>query len=194
MRHKASLLYFSLAITACFTHLLVQPLPIKAEEEDHTIVPGTGVGIVKLGMQRDQIRKAIGKPDGVYSLPAGIAVDYSQWQDPNITYTIRIFYDPSGKAIQIAVRAPVPATADGISLKSSLTEVTNKYPHLRPSLYKAKDAAIEYYDDLMGGITFEFTRAQSEPESAKRLYAILIHQRGRHLIPDDDERHLVSKE
>jgi hypothetical protein len=158
------------------------------EEEDFTIVPGQRMGVISLGMKPEQVKEKAGNHDDAYSLPGGIKAELSRWKETDkITYTIRVFYDPQGRVIQVAESAPKPATADGISLNSSLADVTKKYKSLKVFKYKAKDARIDYQDDVARGITFEFTRAASEPESSMHLYAILVHAPGKNVIPDADE-------
>lgn len=158
------------------------------ERDDHTIMPGIGIGIIKLGMNRKQITDSLGNRDGKYSLPNGIKVEYSQWKDPDKTSTIRVFFKPDGTVAQLSCEADVPATADGISTRSSLADVTKRYKNLQRFKYRAKDGRIDYYDDVKKGIAFEFTWAETAGESAKRLYAVIVHTPGKSVIADSDER------
>jgi hypothetical protein len=161
-----------------------------AEEDasEYTILPGLGIGPVKLGMNRIQITETMGKRDGKYSLPSGIKVEYAEWKDPNKTSTIRVFFSPSGKAVQFAFEADKPCTADGITTNSSLEEVTKKYPAVKRVKYRAKASYIDYYDDIKKGIAFEFAGAAVGGECKKQLYAILVHLPGKRVIPEFDEK------
>jgi hypothetical protein len=180
--------YLAVAIFMLQLGVGVYALSAGAEEEDFTIVPGKKMGVISLGMKTDQVKEKAGNHDDAYTLPNGIKAELSRWKETDkITYTIRVFYDSQGRVIQIAESAPKPVTADGISLNSSLADVTKKYKSLKVFKYKAKDARIDYHDDVAGGITFEFTRAAAEPESSMHLHAILVHNPGKNVIPDSDE-------
>jgi hypothetical protein len=194
MNKSTALTAMALIATSLLVNFASITLPVSAEnEEDHTIRPGIGLGIVKLGMDSAAVTKTAGKHDGTYSLPSGIRVDYSQWKEtpPKKSANMRFFYDKSDHLIQINSTAPVPVTADGISCASSFADIAAKYKNLRCFEYRAKDVRIDYYDDVNRGIAFEFTRAQGE--SARRLYAIIIHLKGKRVLADADELTLAIK-
>jgi hypothetical protein len=172
----------------------------KGDQEDFTIRPGIGFGSVKLGMDKKQIQETLGNHDGTYTVPGDIHVEYSEWKEPRRVATVRVFYDKSGKAIQLAAQVSGPGadtnkdkltTADGIHLGSGAKEVFNKYTHLQLFKYRAMDSRIDYYDDTKDGIAFEFLRADTESEAKNRLYGILVHVPGRPVIADADELPVV---
>ena len=183
-----------LALALAAISLAILPA-LAADQDDSTIRPGIGLGIVKLGMDREQIVKTAGNIDGSYTLPTGTKVDFALWKEdpPKKSPTIRYFYDADGKVIQISESAPVPATAEGISCKSTLAEVRAKYKHLRQSIYinKTTRTHIHYYDDPKRGIAFKSTR--EEGTSAYELNSILVHKRGKRFIADADEINLAIK-
>src|SRR5262249_1200356 len=109
--------------------------------------------------------------------------DYSIWRD-KISSTIRVFYDKNTRLIQINSEAPLPATADGISLKSTLPEIKSKYKNLTLVKYATRKGLEDYYDDVQKGIAFEFTGL---PDAGKKLYAIIVHLPGNKVLPDADE-------
>jgi hypothetical protein len=194
MNNSVALRAMTLIVTSLIISLGTTTLPVCAvEAEDHTIRPGIGLGIVKLGMDRAQIKKTAGNIDGSYTLPSGIKVDYAEWKEPEPKKSpnIRYFYGATGKVIQINSAAPVPFTADGISCQSTLADVTAKYKKLKCFEYRAKDARIDYYDDMKRGIAFEFTRADGA--STQKLYAIIMHLPGKRVIADADEKPLAIK-
>jgi hypothetical protein len=182
----------SLAMAAAILCFAARPV-MADDQEDSTIRPGIGLGIVKLGMDKDQLKKTAGNIDGSYSLPSGVRVDYSEWKEtpPKQSSNMRFFYNAQGKIIQINSTAPVPATADGINCKSTLAQIEAKYKNLKCSEYRGKGARIDYYDDIEGGIAFEFTRADAEAD--KLLYAIIMHLPGKTVIADTGEKLLHVK-
>jgi hypothetical protein len=186
-RAKAS---FGLMAMICSAILNVSSLAAYAEDdkEDATVRPGNGFGIVKLGMDRKQLTSTLGKRDGSYSMPNGIQVEYSQWKDPNITSTIRVFFDNKGKVIQLSGENSTLVTENGLSGSSSLTDVLKKYPQLERFKYRAKATRIDYYDNIKAGIAFEFAWADVDGESKKRMCAILVHKPGMRVIADSGER------
>ncbi len=176
---------FSLALS---TSCLGVQATVEEDASEYTILPGLGIGPVKLGMNRIQITETMGKRDGKYSLPSGIKVEYAEWKDPSKTSTIRVFFNRAGKAVQFAFEADKPRTADGITTNSSLEEVTTKYPEVKRAKYRAKASYIDYYDDIKKGIAFEFAGADIGGECKKHLYAILVHLPGKRVIPEADEK------
>ncbi len=163
------------------------------DQEDSTIRPGIGLGIVKLGMDKEQLKKTAGNIDGSYRLPSGVRVDFSEWKEtpPKQSANMRFFFNTEGKIIQINSTAPVPVTADGINCKSTLAQVSARYKKLKCSEYRGKGRRIDYYDDVERGIAFEFTRAEDETDKA--LYAIIMHLPGKPVIADADEHPLSIK-
>jgi hypothetical protein len=156
-------------------------------KEENTIVPGNHIGAIKLGMKENKVTAILGKDDGAYSQASGIKVVLYQWNDLDMTSTIKAFFDPGDRVVQLASTAPLSFTADGISLTSSLADVKTKYKAVECRKYKTKNQRIDYYDDVKQGIAFKFTRDAAESSSAKRLSAILVHWPDHAVIPDTGE-------
>jgi hypothetical protein len=171
-------------IAVAITTAATQP-SVAAEES--TIVPGVRIGAIKLGMKQSKVTAILGKNDGAYSQASGIKVTLHQWKDLDKTSTIKAFFDPGDRVVQLASTAPLSFTADGVSLTSSLADVKKKYKAVECCKYKANDQRIDYYDDVKQGIAFKFTWAADEGSASKRLSAILIHWPGNAVIPDRDE-------
>src|SRR5277367_5825068 len=118
---SARVVSFGLLLQLIFT---AQALPAFAEEEDFTIVPGERIGVVKLGMNPEEVKVKMGNHDGAYVLPNGINVEYAIWKETDkITYTIKVFYDKQWRLIQVSEAAPKAITADDISIASSFSDV-----------------------------------------------------------------------
>ncbi len=175
--------------------------PCHAFKTEFAIHPGVGIGNLRLGATKGQMVVVFGKPDGEYSLPGGIHAQYSLWKEAGCVSTMRVFFDAGGRAVQIKCEESGDvgnsetqlSTADRISLRSSLADVAAKYSPLKRSRYRAKDGRIDYYDNTARGIAFEFTRAETDGESKKRLYAIAVHRPGSSIIVESDERPTRAK-
>jgi hypothetical protein len=162
---------------------------ITTPEADKTIVPGVGIGYVRLGMNRDQITRTLGKRDGSYVLPGKIKVEYSEWKDPERTVKIRVFFNEKGHVIQlVSEAAPVPSTVDGISIASTLADVNKKYKQLQRFKYQSGANNIDYYDDISRGIAFKFAGTDLNARTDKTLDAIIVHPKGTRFIADAKER------
>jgi len=155
--------------------------------DDSAVIPGTRIGVVKLGMNKAQVTKALGAIDGSYQVTNEIKVEFAEWKEPATTYTFRVFFDKSEKPMQFGCEAPIPSTPDGISLKSSLTEVEDKYKGLKRSKYKKADQSIDYFDDVKKGIAFKFVRAATDKETDKHLAALVVHKANRPVVADAGE-------
>lgn len=157
-----------------------------ANEDDHTIRPGTGVGDLRLGMTRPAVRKLLEHIDGSYKLPNGQNVDYAVWHDKGDQF-IRMVYDNKNKLVQINSEMPIPATANGVSLKSTLADVKAKFPGAKalPSL-PVKGDQLRYLDDSKKGIAFTLTNASD------KLSQIIVHRPGVAVLRDV-ERQPTSK-
>jgi len=110
---------------------------LAADSEDNTIRAGVGLGTISLGMSPSQVRKISGNMDGKYTLPSGVKVEFAEWREkpPKQNPNLRFFYDKSGKLTQINCTAPVPATADGISCKSTMADIAAVYKNLKRVQY-----------------------------------------------------------
>jgi hypothetical protein len=163
---------------------------MAADDEDHTIRPGIGLGILRLGMTKDQVKKPAGNVDGAYRLSPDVSVEFAQWKEapPKQSPNLRYFYSPQNKLIQINSAAPVPATADGISCASTRSQVFAQYKDLKCLQYRGKSGLIDYCDDIAHGIAFEFTRANDKKD--EQLYAIIVHRPGQRVLADRAENSL----
>lgn len=148
-----------------------------AADEDHTIRPGIGLGTMTLGMTKAQVRKISGNMDGKYTLSDGINVEYAEWRErpPKQNPNLRYFYDKTGKLIQINCTAPVPATAGGISCKSSMAAIAAAYKNLKKIPCQSLNGFVDYYDEQKQGIAFKFV---SRNPPANILYAVIVHRPG----------------
>lgn len=166
----------------------------SAVEEDSLIVPGERVGVVKLGMKAPEVKRDMGNIDGTYKLSSGVRLDFAQWKEPDRTYKIRLFYK-GGKVVQVSESAPAPATADGISCRSTLGEVQAKYIGLVCLPFDGPEGRINYWADRSRGIAFAFAVEKAEScnkalavQDNQRLSAIVVFPANGSLIPDKDER------
>ncbi len=150
------------------------------------IEPGRRVGQIKIGAAREAVHRTLGKPDGAYRVANGIAGEYWSSETGN---QLRIFYQ-GGKVVQISVQSAQFSTSEGITTGSSLDEVRQRHPTLKKFSHDVSGSGgglIDYYDDVQQGIAFEFTTPNS-PQTEFKHYAIIVHQPGRRVIADADEK------
>lgn len=172
-----------LLIASCLMVLLTA----GAAAQDNDIVPGQRIGKIEIGMSRQAVHKTFGQPGGAYRLRArGYRGEY--WFSSDNSNTLRVFYDPSGRVSQVSVTSPRFTTPEGLTTRSSLSEIKQHYRNLKVLRFAAR-ANIDYYDAVGEGIAFELTqRYDSHSSQAMRLYAILIHKPGNSVLPEPDER------
>ena len=155
-------------------------------EDDTKIVPGLRIGPVVLGMTEKEVTQGLGNHDGIYDLSGGIKVEYSEWKEPGKTSTIRVFYNKAGRVVQITAEAPGVATENGISIKSTLDEVSQSFKNLRLLSYAKQDGFIDLYDAKAQGICFAFERSKSEKKANSSMHGIVVHRPGSSVILDRD--------
>lgn len=159
---------------------------IASPSHDDVIVPGHKIGKVALHRSRQAIHTLLGKPRGTYPLPHDLLGDY--WQGHS-GHTVRVFYH-AHKVIQVSVTSPSFATAEGLTVTSSLEEVQRQYTKLKKFSYAVPGSGggvIEYYDDVEQGIAFAFTSRALAPVHVT-LYAIMVHRSGHKVIAEPDEK------
>jgi len=165
-----------------------------ANKVDFTIISGERIGVVKLGMTPEEVRRVMGNHDGAYSLPDCVNVEYADWKissQPSemVFCRIRIFYNKQKRVIQVSESTPRAAPRRGASYESILLDPPTKYQDLQQYRYAYKDRHVVYYDDVKGGIAYEFVLASKKDEPYdKQLSATLIHVPGVRVIPDSVER------
>jgi len=162
------------------------------------IEPGLRVGQIRIGESREQVHRALGKPQAQDAAMGGELTEV--WHSgPGLgskTYgrktELEILFQGPGAGgnqhkptvvVQIRVTSPYFRTASGISVTSSLAEIKKVYPHSESeedrdweqSLPPGSDkSSKEGLVDQVAGIAFEF-RAGARANADKPNYCIAIH-------------------
>jgi hypothetical protein len=154
-----------------------------------TLNPGQGVGNIRLGQTREQIKHLLGTPDG------GDAATGRYW---DTWYTnsgptreeLTVRSDPAAdgthRVTEILVTSPELTTRSGISTSSGIQEIWNAYPDIQFTrfLNKQRNPAMEIYDDVTQGISFEILGApRKNMEPVRKCCAIVIHGPGTEVFP-----------
>jgi hypothetical protein len=164
---------------------LVTLAALAASAQDFAIKPGRSIGKIELGMSRQSVHDALGKPGGSYRMSGRLMGEY--WS-ANTGNDVRIIYR-AGKVIQIKVTSQSFFTPEGLTTASPLATVRRSYKRLRKTRHFVRNSGgglIEYYDAIREGISFEFVSLTFEAQDFKP-YAIIVHQSGRRVIPESVE-------
>ncbi len=164
---------------------LIALATLAVAAQDFAIKPGRSIGKIELGASRRAVHDALGKPGGSYRMSGGLSGEY--WS-ANTGNDVRIIYR-AGKVVQIKITSQSFSTPEGLTTASSLADVRRSYRRLRKTLHFVRGSGggfIEYYDAVREGISFEFVALSSDTDNFKP-YAIIIHQPGRRVIPENDE-------
>ena len=145
-----------------------------SSRDEFKIIPGAALGLARLGMTQSEAHMAMGNVDKTSKLAGGRIIETAEWKEPKGTTFISYLYDRSGKIIQIETNAPVPATAGGISIKSSISQVKAAYPAAR----EVRQNGRSYLLDTMHGIAFGL---QTDKTAKHELFALVILQPGQKL-------------
>ncbi|OLE52182.1 MAG: hypothetical protein AUG51_19710 [Acidobacteria bacterium 13_1_20CM_3_53_8] len=172
------------------------------------IVPGRSIGPVQLGDTREYAQQVFGAVFGnkyydeytyQYSQPCwpqqcceGVTqmhwLDYMKTQsDVQVQNGIYV-YVSKGRVIQIVAATNRYATANGITSSSSPDQIRRQYPNLQSFVRLGYHTEAEggrdivFWDDLNGGIAFEFWYSRTSRQ--RYLEAIIVHEPGAQLLPE----------
>jgi hypothetical protein len=126
---------------------------------DSLIVPGVGMGNIKLDAEAAPIMKKLGKPDaGDAAMGKAVATWFEQHDKRRHVLSIFTAKDmgnsPVAKVKQIRVTAPAFKTVQGISASSPLIEIQKAFNVKKEKSYQIKQQQIAVYADP-SGIAFE---------------------------------------
>ena len=179
----------------------VATLAVLGQVSDKSLIlPGQGVGQLKLGQSKEQFRNVLNwKPnvDEDYNYPASagcFAREELHWLDagnPPFSSAVHagVFaYLRNGQIFQIAVATPLFRTANGISENSSPEKVKQFYPNLE-TYWRVNqhdpatgDRDFIYWVDENKGVAFEFFYARNV---RKRLvYRIYVFKPSTNFFPE----------
>lgn len=169
----------------------VKPVPDQTAPYNNTslsvshnfiIVPGHSVANVSLGSNIEAVQKMLGDPTTSTVYADGII--QNSYTNPEVGVTFR-----NRRTIEISVTDPKCATAEGISINSSFSQIGEKFKSLQCNRFSAGDgsgagAVIYNYTDLARGITFSLG-VQDDLLPSYKPDVITIEKPGQQLITND---------
>lgn len=179
-------------LLAIFLAVLISP-DVSGRAISRLIVPGTRIGVVKLGEDSKQLAW-LGQAKGG---DAAMGHFWGFWRSGSLTHTLGIYTvrnEEGDKELvrQIFIDSPNFSTANGIRVGSTLRKILSRYPNARRITSPADSephGVLQVYDDAPDGISFQVGR--SGPNAAYHCFGILVHQPGRSVtneyscLPDD---------
>jgi hypothetical protein len=144
------------------------PTSIKADEPVDPkllIVPGAGIGYIKLGESADSVVKALGKPTAQDAAMGAAVMTWVNGTDTTSIYTHRNMgaKDESISHVKvIRITSPLYKTSKWVHAGMSLDSIKSEYQFRKNSR--------GVYDDVAAGIGFEI--------SGSRCSAIVVHAAG----------------
>ncbi|QKJ28541.1 hypothetical protein HQ865_01800 [Mucilaginibacter mali] len=150
-----------------------RPSEIKADEPvkpEMLIVPGSGIGYIKINEAADSVIKALGKPT---KQDAAMGAQSLTWLNDNDTITVYAHRNFGGKDENVShiklirVTSPKYKTSKWVHVGFPLDSLMKEYP----GAVKEIAQGIAMYSDVKKGITFEMNAEQ-------RCSAIIVHAAG----------------
>lgn len=189
--------------------LLVLFAAHRALGSDFRVLPGRQIGVAVLGMTRQQMHKALGRPDETVRLDGGVvredwlskaAAPKSYVEDGlYFKHDFLTAYFRDGRAIQIEVSSPLFKTADGLCTASGAKKFQERYPGYTriyphnfrnpdPGGYPAVKHFLAYEDAVAKGIAWRYGAwgdLAPDPDPS-RLETVIVHRRGEPVFIDPD--------
>lgn len=129
---------------------------------DSLIVPGVGVGDIKLDVDAAPVMKKLGKPDaGDAAMGKAVATWFEQHDATEYALTIFTAKDMGNSPVpitkQIRVTAPTYKTKHGIGISSTLTDIQKAFAVKEVAGYRLQQETVTVYADS-SGIAFEINK------------------------------------
>jgi hypothetical protein len=122
----------SAALLAVVVAALAASEAAAAPESNLRIVPGVGIGKLRLGMTEPQVRRAMGKPRFVVTRRAGFGLRSLEYQYGLAEYTVRLSGRPGRlRAVRVGTTLVRERTQRRVGVGSSERAIRRAYPALR---------------------------------------------------------------
>lgn len=184
------------------TSTVVKPAPkpkvVKVETptpqppKPWAIVPGSSIGLVKLGASRKSVRQLLGKPSKTYRRKDGLRED--TWIDPHSSndvgypYRVIVIYKKD-KVVQVETSSPKFSTVGGFSTKNNIGQARRLFGHLKTARYGVEapegGGYIEYYyDSVERGVAFAFKTQDDggQDDSDVTIETVFVHPKGQAVV------------
>jgi len=153
---------------------------MKDVSPKNLIVPGKGIGKIKIGGNSGQVFNLLGKPDlGDAAMGKALSTWY-QGHDKS-GFQTQVFFsrqmgtaDDTSRVKQIRITSPVFETADQIHVNTLFSDISAKFKLDKIASYKEKGKTFSVYAAISEGIAFEVG-------SDQKCSGILIFEPGRPL-------------
>lgn len=161
----------------------------------NAILPGYGIGQVRIGMKQSAVEKILGEPTNG---EGGMGTNWYCWMSRGKVgkgktrhgVFIRFPYDKDqfNCASQIRVTSPWFKTQSRISTGSTFALIRKKFPRVQLiPFYKNRNPeglrSVSVYDDVARGIAFEIANVTRKGVRLQTCVAIVVHPRGRSAYP-----------
>jgi len=152
--------------------------------------PARSVGMVSIGMSRQNVRKALGQPSQVYDFKGsrcdiwceggeGGTTD-AAWND--LSYIIVDY--ASDKVVQIVANLPEAVIQGNFSTHSTLSQIRRRFKDIKQSSSFADvDVKAVVYSDQRQGIGFSFTSDTNRLAPSSEPICFIVFKSGRRIRP-----------
>lgn len=150
-----------------------RPAEIKGDEPvdpKMLIVPGAGIGYIKINESTDSVIKALGKPNKQDAAMGAQSLTWIAGNDTTTVYAHRNFgsKDENVSHVKLVrITSPQYKTSKWVHVGLSLDSILKEYP----AAAKRMAQGITMYTDIKKGIIFEMN-------AGKRCSAIIVHAAG----------------
>lgn len=150
-----------------------RPSEIKGDEPvkpETLIVPGSGIGYIKINESADSVMKALGKPA---KQDAAMGAQSLSWVSNGNTTTVYAHRNFGAKDENVShvklirITSPKFKTSKWVHVGLPLDSILKEYP----AATKKASQGITMYSDIKKGITFEI-------DASQRCSAIIVHATG----------------
>lgn len=150
----------------------------SAASPDTLIVPGEGIGAVRLGQTPAEVRARMGEPTVSTAQTAHVPGN-DAWLSGG--HALGVQYR-AGRVAEIDASSPRFRTADGITVRSRLPTIQQRYGPLQTRTWTdtATGAKIVYHDAVQHGVAFARS-APDSPEKSPSDNSVIVHPKGQPL-------------
>jgi hypothetical protein len=171
---------------ACYV-LAVAVLAAPASAAESTIMPGVGIGKVKLGMTQAQVEKVLGKDHLVNERATVGGAAYRELAWNFSTWSVGFLRQAkTWRVVQVETTLSPQRTLAGIGVTSPFTQVVEKYPQvLCGGIYSTFASAYDRFGEMAlilvnkGPVYTAFAVKPVTPRDyngAWRVYAVIVQQ------------------
>lgn len=165
-----------------------------AQNHSGAIVPGAGIGKMRLGQTRAAARTAMNeKPTATFSLPRGFSSDLWKWVlgDSQEECFLEALYQ-NGRVVQLEVLSPEfkMQGVEDVNMTSAWLQALGQPTRISTYAYNRARKGVsrqKYFDWTRRGLALETQRHRAlNGESSDDLHTIIVHRKGVRVVADFD--------